>query len=177
MPQKRNIILVGPMGAGKSTIGRRLANLLGREFVDSDKQIEARTGVDIPTIFEFEQEDGFRDRESAVIEELTRREGIVLATGGGAVLRPANRQHMKERGFVIYLRTSVDEQLRRTAHDRNRPLLQTADPRAKLEALLAERAPLYTEVADLIVDTDRGNARALAQRIVKRLRQAMNDTL
>ena len=177
MPQKRNIILVGPMGAGKSTIGRRLANLLGREFVDSDKQIEARTGVDIPTIFEFEQEDGFRDRESAVIEELTRREGIVLATGGGAVLRPANRQHMKERGFVIYLRTSVDEQLRRTAHDKNRPLLQTADPRAKLEALLAERGPLYTEVADLIVDTDRGNARALAQRIVKRLRQAMNDTL
>ncbi len=177
MPQKRNIILVGPMGAGKSTIGRRLANLLGREFVDSDKEIEARTGVDIPTIFEFEQENGFRDRESAVIEELTRREGIVLATGGGAILRPANRQHMKERGFVIYLRTSVDEQLRRTAHDKNRPLLQTADPRAKLEALLAERGPLYTEVADLIVDTDRGNARALAQRIVKRLRQAMNDTL
>ena len=177
MAQKRNIILVGPMGAGKSTIGRRLANLLTREFVDSDKEIETRTGVDIPTIFEFEKEDGFRSRESAIIEELCMREGIVLATGGGAVLREENRRHMKARGFVIYLRTSVDEQLRRTAHDRNRPLLQTPDPRGRLEALLDERDPLYTEVADLVVDTDRGNARALAQRIVKRLKMAMGDAL
>ncbi|MBD3618554.1 MAG: shikimate kinase AroK [Gammaproteobacteria bacterium] len=177
MTAKRNIILVGPMGAGKSTVGRRLANLLGREFVDSDKEIEQRTGVDIPTIFEFEQEAGFRDREAAVIEELTGREGIVLATGGGAVLRPENRRHMKARGFVIYLRTSVDEQLRRTAHDRNRPLLQTPDPRARLETLLRERDPLYTEIADLVVDTDRGQARSLAQRIVKRLRQALGEAL
>ncbi|HDP88948.1 MAG TPA: shikimate kinase AroK [Thioalkalivibrio sp.] len=177
MAQKRNIILVGPMGAGKSTIGRRLATLLDREFVDSDKEIETRTGVDIPTIFEFEQESGFRDREAAVIEDLTMQDGIVLATGGGAVLRPENRRRMKARGFVIYLRTSVDEQLRRTAHDRNRPLLQTPNPRARLEALLAERDPLYTEIADLVVDTDRGHARALAQRIVKRLRHALGDTL
>ena len=177
MTQKRNIILVGPMGAGKSTIGKRLAALLGRPFIDSDKEIELRTGVDIPTIFEFEQEDGFRNRESAVIDDLTQKEGIVLATGGGAVIRPENRAHLKERGYVIYLRTSVDEQLRRTAHDRNRPLLQTENPRARLESLLEQRDPLYREVADWVVDTDRGNARALAQRIVRRLRQNLGESL
>ena len=177
MTQKRNIILVGPMGAGKSTIGKRLAALLGRPFIDSDKEIELRTGVDIPTIFEFEQEDGFRNRESAVIDDLTQQEGIVLATGGGAVIRPEDRAHLKDRGYVIYLRTSVDEQLRRTAHDRNRPLLQTENPRARLESLLEQRDPLYREVADWVVDTDRGNARALAQRIVRRLRQNLGESL
>ncbi len=174
MISTRNIFLVGPMGAGKSTIGRRLAAALNREFWDSDKEIERRTGVDIPTIFEFEQEAGFRERERAVIDELTQKQGIVLATGGGAVLREENRARLKKHGVVIYLRTSVDQQLQRTHRDRNRPLLQTDDPRERLESLMKTRDPLYREVADLIVDTDNNNVRNVVQRILKRLK---NDPL
>ncbi|HXH03321.1 MAG TPA: shikimate kinase AroK [Candidatus Competibacteraceae bacterium] len=157
------------MGSGKSTIGRRLAELLGCAFVDCDQEIERRTGASIPWIFEKEGEAGFRAREKAVLEELTRRPGIVLATGGGAILDPDNRRCLKSRGRVIYLRTSVEEQLRRTRGDRNRPLLAVEDPRARLEALYAVRHPLYEATADLVVDTDGRQVRQVAQTILRRL--------
>ncbi len=164
-----NIFLIGPMGAGKTTIGRRLAQDLELDFVDSDKEIEARTGVSIPLIFEVEGEAGFRAREKAMIDELTQREGLVLATGGGAILDPDNRRHLGDRGFVVYLRTSVDEQLRRTHRDSNRPLLQTADPRGRLEELFRIRGPLYQETADFIIHTDGRHMRRVVQTIIKRL--------
>lgn len=165
------LFLIGPMGAGKTTIGRLLAQELGLEFVDSDQVITERTGVDIPTIFEFEGEAGFREREAAALDDLSQREGVVLATGGGAVLREDNRRRLAERGFVVYLRASVDQQVQRTKRDRNRPLLQTADPRGRLEELMRVRDPLYREIAHMIVDTDRASARSVAQRILKRLRR------
>lgn len=166
-----NLFLVGPMGAGKTTLGRRLAHALHCEFLDSDKEIERRTGVSIPLIFEMEGEAGFRAREKAVITELTQRQGIVLATGGGAILDPDNRRLLGERGLVIYLQTTVDEQLRRTRHDTNRPLLQTADPRARLEELLKIRDPLYREIANFIVHTDGKPARRVVQNILRWLNQ------
>lgn len=163
-----SFFLVGPMGAGKSTIGRQLARALGLEFIDSDREIEIRTGVDIPLIFELEGESGFRRREHQVIELLTARKGIVLATGGGAVLDPDNRKCLAARGKVIYLHTSVEQQLQRTAHDRSRPLLQTENPRQALEALLATRDPLYREVADWVIETDGCRVRDVVQEIVRR---------
>ena len=171
MDKAANIFLIGPMGSGKTTIGRQLAKALGKTFVDSDHEIEARTGADIPWIFDIEGEAGFRQREQAVIDELTRRQGIVLATGGGAVLSAENRRHLAERGIVIYLRTSIEQQLHRTAKDRSRPLLQNGDPRAKLEELLARRDPLYREIANIIVDTDNRSIRSTVHTILKRLRQ------
>lgn len=157
------------MGAGKSTIGRLLAQALDRPFVDSDKEIEARTGATIPLIFEKEGEAGFRLRERQAIEALTARTGIVLATGGGAVLAAENRNCLAARGFVVYLETSVEEQLRRTARDTNRPLLQTADPRARLSELLQIRDPLYREVADYVVHTDGRQSRRVAALILEHL--------
>lgn len=162
----QNVFLVGPMGAGKTTVGRHLAELLGRTFIDSDCEIERRTGATIPWIFEKEGEAGFRQREHAAIAELTERHQIILATGGGAVLDVENRQHLHERGVVIYLYTPVSMQLARTARDRNRPLLQTKDPEATLRGLLAQRDPLYREVAHHIVPTLDGSARELAQKII-----------
>lgn len=166
-----NIFFVGLMGAGKTTVGRMLAKRLGKEFYDSDHEIERRTGVNIPLIFELEGEDGFRRRESAVIEDLARHHGIVLATGGGAVLRPENRQALMRNGTVIYLRANVEDLWQRTRNDRNRPLLQTADPRSRLEQLVAERDPLYREVADIIIDTGGRAVSAIVQEIERKLSQ------
>lgn len=167
MSFNRNVILVGPMGAGKSTIGRQLAALLRYEFVDSDQEIEARTGADIPWIFDVEGEEGFRKREESVIDDLTQRQHIVLATGGGAVLKEANRRAIKGRGAVVYLRTSIDQQMSRTSRDRNRPLLQTDNPRKVLTDLMAIREPLYLEVADYVVETDSTAIKDVATRIVE----------
>ena len=141
------------MGAGKSTVGRLLAQRLKYAFFDSDHEIENRTGTTIPTIFDIEGEEGFRRREAQMIDELTRKPRIVLATGGGAVLREENRRHLRSRGFVIYLHSDVDSLYNRVRHDRKRPLLQTENPRETLRAILEAREPLYREVADLVVTT------------------------
>ncbi|MYN46585.1 3-dehydroquinate synthase [Pseudoduganella sp. FT93W] len=164
-----NVFLVGLMGAGKTTIGRILARKLGLRFIDSDHEIEARTGATIPWIFEIEGEASFRRREAEVIRELTGQQDLVLATGGGAILNPESRAYLKERGTVIYLRASVNSILQRTAHDKNRPLLQTADPRKKLEELMAVRDPLYTEVADIVIDTGRPNVQSMVSNILNQL--------
>ena len=157
------------MGAGKTTIGRLLSQQLGLDFLDSDHEIEASTGVDIPTIFEYEGEAGFREREEKAIDELTQRAGLLLATGGGVVKNPNNRNHLGARGTVIYLKVSVKEQLRRTRHDRNRPLLQTANPRELLEKMAAERSPLYEEIADYQFDTDNKTAKHVVNEIMASL--------
>jgi shikimate kinase len=167
----QNICLVGMMGAGKTTVGRQLAKRLAWRFVDADHEIEARTGVRIPTIFEIEGEAGFRRREADTIEALTRDSGLVLATGGGAVLDPANRRRLKESGLVIYLRVLPLVLYERTRHDRNRPLLQVADPLAKLEELFAQRDPLYREVADVVVDTASGGVGGLVRRVEQEIRK------
>lgn len=164
-----NIFLVGPMGAGKTAVGKQLARMLRREFHDSDAEIEARTGVDIPFIFEKEGEAGFRRREREVIEALTALDGIVLATGGGAVLDPANRHALASRGLVVYLEASVDQQLERTRLSSHRPLLDTVDPAERLARLLQERAPLYREVAVLAIPTDGRLVREVAQEIKRTL--------
>jgi len=171
MKVPNNIFLVGPMGAGKSTVGRQLAKTLDMEFVDCDREIEQRTGVTIAIIFEVEGEEGFRKRECAMIEQLTERDGIVLATGGGAVLDETNRSRLRTRGFAIYLNAPIDLLLERTARDKQRPLLQTDDPKAKIIALAREREPLYQQVADLVVKTDRRTARHVVKEIVQRLSQ------
>jgi len=165
----QNIFLVGLMGAGKTTVGRALAKRLGMRFVDSDHEIEARTGATIPLIFEIEGEASFRRREAEVIRDLTAQRGIVLATGGGAVIDPENRQFLKTRGTVIYLRASVSNILHRTMHDRNRPLLQTPDPRRKIEELTQQREPYYREIADIVIDTGRPNVLAMVQSIMAQL--------
>ncbi|MDP3007454.1 MAG: shikimate kinase AroK [Methylococcales bacterium] len=153
MSRFENIYLIGLMGAGKTTIGRQLARTLKLPFYDSDKAIEESTGVDIPTIFEFEGEEGFRDREQKMIQQLTKMDGIVLATGGGAILREENRQLLKENGFIVYLQCSVDRILERTRRDTQRPLLNTAEPRERIESLFAQREPLYLACADYKIDT------------------------
>ena len=150
----RSIFLIGPMGSGKSAVGRRLATDIGAEFQDSDAVIERRTGVEISLIFEKEGEAGFRRREREVLDELTQQAGIVLATGGGAILAPSNREMLAARGQVVYLHTTVAQQLERTSHGRMRPLLMSGDPEQILVALMAERDPLYREIADICVETD-----------------------
>lgn len=170
MKTPENIFLIGPMGVGKSTIGRQLASMLHKEFEDTDHEIERRTGVDIPTIFDIEGEDGFRKRESQVVDEFTQRVGMVLATGGGVVLREENRRALR-RGFVVYLAADIDTLVERTRRDRNRPLLQNTDRRQKFEELMAERDPLYRAEADMVVDTDHRSAKTVAKEIVDRLQQ------
>lgn len=170
----RNVYLVGPMGAGKSTIGRLLAKELGYPFKDSDREIEARTGADIPWIFDVEGEEGFREREEAMIAELVQERGIVLATGGGVVMREANRISLANNGLVVYLRTSIEQQLQRTAKDRQRPLLQTADPEKVLRELMAKREPLYQEVAHLVIETDQRGPKVVVNTIVAQLARELS---
>ena len=168
---KHNIYLVGPMGAGKSTIGRLLSAELKLDFKDSDREIESRCGCNIPWIFDVEGEKGFRDREALAIAEITTEKDILMATGGGAVIRPENRQNLKSRGTVVYLKTSVAQQLARTSKDKNRPLLQIDNPKEVLSRLMAERDPLYQDVADIIIHTDDRNPKFVIQEILKRLQE------
>ena len=169
MKRLNNIFLIGPMGAGKSTIGRQLAEALSFRFEDSDHEIQRRTGVDISTIFEYEGEEGFRNREQQAIADLTNQEGIVLATGGGAILREVSRQNLAARGVVIYLHCSPEQQFSRTNRDRNRPLLQTEDPLERLRQLMEEREPFYRQVADLIVSTEKRGTASVVKEIRRRL--------
>jgi shikimate kinase/3-dehydroquinate synthase len=164
-----NIFLIGLMGAGKTTIGRALAKKLNRPFFDSDHEIEARTGARVATIFEIEGEASFRKREAETIRELGNQEGIVLATGGGAVLHPETRAFLRETPTVIYLHASIGHLLQRTSRDKNRPLLQTADPRKKLEELFTQRDPYYREVADLVIETGNASLSSLVQLIISKL--------
>lgn len=167
MKNKRNIFLVGPMGAGKSSIGKQLASQLKMEFVDTDRVIEERTGADIDWIFDLEGEEGFRLREEGIIEELSSMQGIVLATGGGAVISAKNRSMLAARGTVVYLETSIEQQLERTRRDKKRPLLQTKDdPRKIFEDLRDIRDPLYNEIADYTFSTDRSTVKAVARFIL-----------
>lgn len=174
MKQSENIYLVGLMGAGKTTVGRQLARLLQLPFYDSDKAIEERTGVDIPTIFEFEGEEGFRNREQKMIAQLTELKGVVLATGGGAILREENRDLLTKNGFVVYLHCDVNKLLERTRRDSNRPLLDTADPKARLETLFEIRQPLYAASADLTVDTGVMQSKEAVAYILECYQEAQN---
>ncbi|MCE9786635.1 shikimate kinase AroK [Shewanella chilikensis] len=169
MAEKRNIFLVGPMGAGKSTIGRHLAQMLHLEFHDSDQEIENRTGADIAWVFDVEGEEGFRRREAQVISDLTEKQGIVLATGGGSVQSKDIRNFLSARGIVVYLETTIDKQVARTQRDKRRPLLQVDNPREVLEALAEVRNPLYEEIADVIVKTDEQSAKVVANQIIEQL--------
>jgi shikimate kinase len=171
MLSNSNIFLIGPMGSGKTAVGKALAKALQLSFIDSDAEIERRTGVDIAFIFEKEGEEGFRQRERDVIADLTGGTDIVLATGGGAVICEENRKHLAERGCVVYLETSVTQQLERTRHGKHRPLLVTDDPRARLEELLRVREPLYREIADITVRTDGRRVQLLTDEVMRMLGQ------
>lgn len=166
-----NYYLIGPMGAGKTAVGRMLAKELGLGFLDVDAEIEIRTGVDIPHIFDREGEAGFRQREEDLIAEICKLDGVVVATGGGAILSPLTRERLSATGTVIYLETTVDEQLERTSRSRGRPLLDTDDPRGVLEALMAVRKPLYELIADVRVDTTGKRVRQIASTLKRRLRE------
>jgi len=172
MAKNINIFLVGLMGAGKTTIGRQIANELSLDFFDSDHEIENRTGVTITHIFDIEGEAGFRKRETAMLNELTEKKGIVLATGGGAILKAENRQFLMSRGTTIYLYANIDTLVERTSKDRNRPLLQTENPREKLQELFDIRDPLYRETADIIIDTDKDSVRLALKEILEKLQES-----
>ena len=171
MAKNKNIFLIGLMGAGKTTIGRQIASELSLEFFDSDHEIENRTGVSITHIFDIEGEAGFRKRETAMLDELTNKKGIVLATGGGAVLKPENRQFLMSRGTTIYLYANIETLFERTSKDRNRPLLQIDNPREKLEELFEIRDPLYRETADIIIDTGKDSVRLALKEILEKLQK------
>ena len=167
--QDFRVFMIGPMGSGKSTVGRVLAGLLGCDFVDSDSEIEARCGANIPWIFDVEGETGFRRRETAVLSDLAQRSKVVIATGGGAVVTEVNRQLMSETGVVVYLEVSVEQQLKRTGSGEGRPLLAEGDRGATLRKLMEEREPLYKGLADLIISASGGNARRVARQIQEQL--------
>lgn len=172
MAEKRNIFLVGPMGAGKSTIGRQIAQQLTMEFFDSDQELEKRTGADVAWIFDLEGEEGFRIREEKIINELTEKQGIVLATGGGSVLSKETRNKLSARGIVVYLETTIEKQMTRTQKDKRRPLLESGGtPRERYEALAKERNPFYEETADIIVKTDEQSAKSMATYIIEKIEQ------
>jgi len=164
-----NVFLIGPMAVGKTTIGKQLAKRLNLEFVDSDQEIEQRTGASISLIFDIEGEEGFRDREEKMLAELTAMSGVVVATGGGAILRDSNRKTLRKNGIVIYLRASVESQLERTKSSKHRPLLETDDRRGVLESLMQARDPLYCQEADIIIDTDHLSAGRAARRIARKI--------
>jgi shikimate kinase len=170
MSTRENVFLVGPMGSGKSAVGRQLARRLRLDFVDADAEIESRTGVDIAYIFEREGEQGFRAREKDVLDELSRRAGVVVATGGGAVLDVETRARLRERGRVVYLRASIDQQLARTRHGTHRPLLMNPDPRGTLERLMAVRAPLYEEIAEIVANTDGRKVTTVVEDVLRQMR-------
>ena len=169
MSRADNIFLIGAMGAGKSTIGRHLAELLGKEFRDSDQEIEKHTGASIPLIFEIEGEAGFRLRESSILDDLTRKSNMVLATGGGVILSADNRRNLHARGVVVYLHAPLETILQRTRRDRRRPLLQTADRRSTLEAILTAREPIYQQTADIVVETAHRSPMSVAREIARKL--------
>jgi shikimate kinase len=171
-----NIFLIGLMGAGKTTVGRQLARRLGKRFADTDHEIESRTGVSVAVIFEIEGETGFRAREAQVLDTLTAQHDVVIATGGGVVLDPANRERLAARGFVVYLRAQPRDLYLRTRHDKARPLLQAGNPLAKLEELHRLRDPLYAEVADLIVESGRQSVSILVDQLLKRLPEACKQS-
>ena len=172
MAKNKNIFLIGLMGAGKTTIGRQIASELSLDFFDSDHEIEKRTGVTITHIFDIEGESGFRKRETAVLDDLTEKKGIVLATGGGAILKAENRQFLMSRGTTIYLYANIDTLFERTSKDRNRPLLQTENPKEKLEELFNIRDPLYRETADIIIDTGKDSVRLALKEILEKLQES-----
>ncbi|QJC28296.1 shikimate kinase AroK [Enterobacteriaceae endosymbiont of Plateumaris braccata] len=171
MAEKRNIFLIGPMGAGKSTIGRQLANQLNMEFFDSDEEIERRTGADINWVFDVEGESGFRKRERKIINEITIKKGIVLATGGGSVTSKETRKYLSSRGIVVYLKTTIEKQLIRTQRDKKRPLLNNQNKPAIeiLQNLAKKRNPLYKEIADIIIKTDKQNAKIVTNQLINLL--------
>ncbi len=175
MKKLENIYLIGLMGVGKTTIGKQLAKALQRPFYDSDKVIEECTGVNIPTIFSYEGEEGFRQRERAVIKQLTAIQGIVMATGGGSVLKAENREELKSSGFVVYLHCSIDKILYRTRHDTQRPLLRTENPRQRLQTLLAEREPLYMECADFMIDSGSLPGKTVVKTILQQYQAALEN--
>ncbi|QJC30628.1 shikimate kinase AroK [Enterobacteriaceae endosymbiont of Neohaemonia nigricornis] len=169
MAEKRNIFLIGPMGAGKSTIGRQLAHLLNMDFFDSDYEIERRTGADINWVFDVEGESGFRKREKKIIDEITQKQGIILATGGGSVLSHSTRKILSSRGIVIYLQTTIDKQLSRTKRDKKRPLINQKDQITQIkifEKLAKERNHLYNSIADIIIKTDEYSAKVVANQLI-----------
>ena len=176
MPENTNLFLVGPMGSGKTTIGRQLARRLKKSFIDSDHEIEDHTGASISLIFDIEGEEGFRTREKAIIDELTQQENIILSTGGGVILATENRQNLKNRGTVIYLHAPLKKLFYRTSRDKNRPLLQTENPREKLRQIVEERDPLYRETADLIVETENRTVHQVVSYIIRQVKDSKKET-
>jgi shikimate kinase len=175
MHKSGNLFFIGPTGAGKTTIGKRAAGYFGLQFHDLDHAIENRTGADVALIFDIEGEAGFRKRESDLLEELTNKRGIVLATGGGAILDPVNRRHLQARGFVIYLQTTIERQIERLSRDKRRPLLRSANRNEILEKMATQRNPIYTETADLVIPSESVSVAVMARKVIQHIERATKD--